>query len=184
MARYGLVERKMATVRKINLRRSFSAGMLSLLVAVACNDGPTAPSDSPPQMSSVTHAIAIGSDTAEHACTFGAGYWRTHADAWPSRFAPAAVFYDSGKSWIDVLRTPPKGDAYYILARQFIAAALNLNRLDPAIRPSEIGAPFAIAGRDYFTAGAHTQLTRTELIRLATVLERFNDGDAGVPACR
>ena len=83
-----------------------------------------------------------------------------------------------------MLRTPPEGDTYYILGRQFIAAALNLDRLDSAIRPSEIGAPFAIAGEDYFTAGAHTQLTRTELIRLATVLERFNDGNTGVPACR
>jgi hypothetical protein len=167
------------------IRRSLgSAGLLSLLVAVACNDGPTAPSDSRPQMSSVSHTInSIGSADAEHNCTFGAGYWKTHTDAWPSRFTPAAAFYSSGKSWIDVLGTPPNGDAYYILGRQYIAAALNLDWLDSDIRPPEIGAPFAIAG-GYFTAGAHTDLTRTELVRLATVFEGFNEGNAGVPACR
>jgi hypothetical protein len=176
----------MTAVRKIKVRRSFrGAGLLPLLVAVACSHGPTAPSDSRTQMSSASHATnPIGSATAEHACAFGAGYWKAHTDAWPSRFSPTAAFYSSGKSWIDVLRAPSKGDVYYILGRQFIAAALNLHRLDPAIRPSEIGEPFAIAERDYFTAGAHTPLTRTEVVRLATVLERFNDGNAGVPACQ
>ena len=172
-------------MRKIKGRRSFGAGLLSLLVAIACNDGPTAPSDSRSQIPSVSHTInTISSAAAEPACTFGAGYWKAHTDAWPSRFGPDAAFYSSGKSWIDVLRTPPKGDTYYILGRQFIAAALNLDRMDSAIRPPEVGAPFVIAERDYFTAGAHTLLTQTDLTRLATVLEYFNDGHAGVPACR
>ena len=82
-----------------------------------------------------------------------------------------------------MLRTPPGGDAYYILGHQFIAAALNLDPMDPALVPHEVGTPFAIAGGS-FTAGAHTDLTRPELLRLATLLEDFNEGNAGVPACR
>ena len=166
------------------MRTLVRAGLLSLLVAVGCSERPTAPSDSRPPMSSVSQTIdLIGSAAAEHACAFGAGYWKAHTDAWPRRLDPAASFFDSGKSWIDVLRTPPRGDAYYILSHQFIAAALNLDGMDSALVPSEIGTPFEIAG-GFLTAGAHTELTRTELVRLATVLEHFNEGNAGVPACR
>ena len=132
------------------------AGLLSLLVAVGCSGLPTAPSDSRPPMSSVSHPIdLIGSAAAERACTFGAGYWKAHTDAWPPRFDPAAVFFDSGKSWIDLLRTPPRGDAYYVLSHQFIAAALNLGGIDPALVPPEVGSPFAIAERMFHRGRAY-----------------------------
>ena len=161
------------------------AGLLSLLVAVACSEHPTAPSDPRPQTSSAGHTInQIVSAATAHACTFGAGYWKTHTDAWPPRFSPAATFFDTGQSWIDVLRTPPRGDAYYILGHQFIAAALNLDGMDPGLVPSEVGTPFSIADAGFFTAGAHTDLTGTELLRLAKVLEDFNEGNSAVPACR
>ena len=80
-------------------QNSRSCGLLSLLVAVACTEHPTAPSDSRPQMSrgGDSHNL-IGSAPTEHACTFGAGYWKAHTDAWPSRFEPAAAFFDSGQS--------------------------------------------------------------------------------------
>jgi hypothetical protein len=82
-----------------------------------------------------------------------------------------------------VLKTPPEGDAYYILAHQFIAAGLNLEQLDSDIRPTEIGTPWAVAERGYFTEGAHSSLTRSELIDLATLFEIFNEGKRGVPPC-
>ncbi|MGM0653164.1 MAG: hypothetical protein ACQES4_10365 [Bacillota bacterium] len=69
-------------------------------------------------------------------CTvYTQGYWRNkgYKDGWP---APPVIaehpeisyenFFGHG-SWIDVLRTPPRGgDAFYILAHQFIAAHLNM----------------------------------------------------------
>jgi hypothetical protein len=173
------------TTRHIHVRRSLGGALvLLLIVTAACKDGPTAPSDSRPAMPTVGRAATtFASADAGLACTIGAGYWKAHTDAWPSRFDPAAAFYSSGTSWIDVLRTPPEGDIYDILGHQFSAAALNLYLLDPALRPDEVGSPFAIAGGS-FTAGAHTHLTRTELVQLAMVLERFNEGNAGVPACR
>jgi hypothetical protein len=36
------------------------------------------------------------------------------------------MIFSSGKSWLEVLKTPPKGNAYYILAHQYIAAKLNI----------------------------------------------------------
>ena len=108
-------ERKMATARKIKVRRSFGgAGLLSLLVAIACNDGPTAPSDLRPQIPSVSHTInTISSAAAEDACTFGAGYWKAHTDAWPSRFGPDAAFYQQ-REVLD-RRAPYAGRGAYLL---------------------------------------------------------------------
>ena len=69
-------------------------------------------------------------------CTvYTQGYWRNkgYKDGWP---APPVIedrpeisygdFFGQGP-WINVLKTPPRGgDAYYILAHQFIAAFLNM----------------------------------------------------------
>lgn len=59
---------------------------------------------------------------------FTQGYWKNHPD-WPS--PPCGVdygkFFSSGQTWLEVLQTPPKGgNAYYILAHQYIAAKLNV----------------------------------------------------------
>jgi hypothetical protein len=49
-----------------------------------------------------------------------------HTNAWPTGFDPDATFFLSGQSWIEVLNTEPQGgNGYYILAHQYIAAALN-----------------------------------------------------------
>ncbi len=69
------------------------------------------------------------------------GYWKTHSeygpapydDTWASLADGAdTLFLDTGKSYYEVLWTKPKkGNAYYILAHQYIAAVLNqLNGAD------------------------------------------------------
>ena len=45
-----------------------------------------------------------------------------------SPFGPNSIFFLSGKTWLGALKTPPRrGSAYYILAKQYIAAVLNTN---------------------------------------------------------
>jgi hypothetical protein len=160
-------------------------GLIVLLAlwVVSCTGSPTSPTDiRTPVLSLSSRSSALDAGVGTRACTLGAGFWKTHPHAWPSRFDPNATFYASGKSWIDVLRTPPSGDSYYILGHQFIAAGLKLERLDPDLRPKEIGTPYALAG-GYFTDGAHSSFTRTELTDLAKLFENFNEGKRGVPPC-
>jgi hypothetical protein len=105
-------------------------GLIVLLAlwVVSCTGSPTSPTDiRTPVLSLSSRSSALDAGVGTRACTLGAGFWKTHPHAWPSRFDPNATFYASGKSWIDVLRTPPSGDSYYILGHQFIAAGLNLN---------------------------------------------------------
>jgi hypothetical protein len=68
------------------------------------------------------------------ACTYSQGYWKTHSkygpaphdDAWDN-IGEDTPFFMSGQSWYQVLNTPPMGgNAYYILAHQYIAARLNI----------------------------------------------------------
>ncbi len=173
-------EAKMPRIR----RRLTGPGLLLAAAAVACSDSPISPTSSGPQSPASRSTGTLEAVVETRRCTFGAGYWKTHPLAWPARFDPDAIFYTSGMRWIEVLRTPPEGDPYYILAHQFIAAGLNLEQLDPDIRPDEVGEPWEIAGSGYFTDGAHSDHTRTELLEFAGLLEIFNEGNGGVPPCR
>ncbi|OGD19119.1 MAG: hypothetical protein A2W03_05780 [Candidatus Aminicenantes bacterium RBG_16_63_16] len=73
----------------------------------------------------------------EDGCTKTQGYWKTHSIYGPaSRVDPTWAlvgplgadepFLGSGLTWYQVLTTEPKGNAYFILAHQYIAANLNL----------------------------------------------------------
>ena len=61
-------------------------------------------------------------------CTYGHGYWKNHLDeaAWTSVGANSA-FFKSGQTYAQVIANNSKGgNAYYILARQYITTKLNM----------------------------------------------------------
>ena len=66
-------------------------------------------------------------------CTLTQGYWKTHSSEGPAKkIDPTwvgyedAVFALSDLTWYELLWTPVKGDAWMILAHQYIAAKLNV----------------------------------------------------------
>ena len=61
-------------------------------------------------------------------CTYGHGFWKNHLDeaAWTT-VGTNTTFFLSGQSYATVIGTNSKGgNAYYILARQYIATKLNM----------------------------------------------------------
>jgi hypothetical protein len=75
-------------------------------------------------------------------CTLTQGYWKTHSEYGPAPYDDTwamlsngadTPFFGTGLSYYEVLWTVPKGgNAYFILAHQYIAAKLNfLNGADP-----------------------------------------------------
>jgi hypothetical protein len=117
-------------------------------------------------------------------CTLTQGFWKNHLSDWPSGFDPNDPFFISGQSWIEVLNTSPNGNAYYILAKQYIAAVLN--------GASGAGAPAnvqtAIDGAEaYFAANtptpAPTGSVRAQLIAWGTLLDQYNTGKVGPGHC-
>ena len=113
-------------------------------------------------------------------CTFTQGYWKNHTDVWPAPYTPGATFYTSGKTWLQVFNTAPKGNAYYILAHQFMAATLNV--ANSAGVPGSVTTALGTAA-GYFADPAGSTLTRTDLINLATLLDNYNNGLLGTPHC-
>ena len=70
-------------------------------------------------------------------CTYPRPYWMRHRDVWPvTELVLGAVRYGQDEL-LDLLRRPPRGDVTLLLARQLIAAKLNLAAgADQAIVPT------------------------------------------------
>lgn len=122
-------------------------------------------------------------------CTKTQGYWKTHAPnsknnnkntkvdpAWGSLYND--IFYGSGKTYMDVLNTPPKGDAYYILAHQYIAA--KLNGISGASMPDRVLNVYNMATL-YFEGKSNP--SRSTIISWAEVLTAYNEGRIGPGHC-
>ncbi len=127
-------------------------------------------------------------------CTLSQGYWKTHSSYGPAPYDDTwaligedTTFYQSGKSWYQVLWTSPKGgNAYYILAHQFIAARLNL--LNGAASTSAVDEALAWAHSFFNTYTPTSQLsksTRSLALAYAALLDQYNNGLAvgGPPHC-
>lgn len=113
-------------------------------------------------------------------CTFTLGYWKNHTDAWPAGFSPDDPFFSSGQTWLEVLQSPVKGNVYYIVAHQYIAAALNI--ANGASVPANVQTAFNDAAA-YLADPAGSTLTRDQLTAIAGVLDSYNNGFEGVPHC-
>jgi hypothetical protein len=109
--------------------------------------------------------------------THSQGYWKNHPCEWPSWYSPNALFFQSGKTWMQVLNTSPSGgDAYYILAHQYIAAVLNRARGCPV--PSEVEQIINSAANWFNTyrPTARTTTTQGQQANIwASRLDRYNN---------
>lgn len=80
------------------------------------------------------------------------GYWGNKPNVlWPAPYDRKAWFFSSGLTWQQVLDSPVRGNAYLILAHQYIAAVLN--RAAGASAPSGVQGVIS-AATDWFRGGA------------------------------
>jgi hypothetical protein len=130
-------------------------------------------------------------------CTLTLGYWKTHSkygpapyDATWAEIGEDTLFFLSGKTYYEVLWTAPAGNAYYILAPQYVAAMLNM--LNGASVPSEVQAAFdeaTVLFETYTPAqiaalkGKAGNELRSQFIRLAELLDKYNNGQIGPGHC-
>ncbi|OHA15059.1 MAG: hypothetical protein A3H57_02195 [Candidatus Taylorbacteria bacterium RIFCSPLOWO2_02_FULL_43_11] len=128
-------------------------------------------------------------------CTLTQGYWKTHSiygpaahpdEAWANVGGPDAPFYLSGQTWIQVFKTAPKGNVYYNLAHQYMAAKLNI--LDGASAPANVVTAIASA-EALFTANTPAQAAslkggaKSAWTTLAGTFGSFNEGLIGPGHC-
>lgn len=111
-------------------------------------------------------------------CVRTQGYWGNKPGVvWPKGYERNAPFFRSGLSWQEVLDSPVRGDAYFILAHQYIAAVLNIGA--GASTPNSLRSVVLAAGAWFANAAPGTcvkgacQLQRS----WASVLDEYNNGD-------
>lgn len=140
-----------------------------------------------------TVTVDVPCDTG---CTLTPGYWKTHSLRGPAPYddtwalldprEESTPFFLSGQSYYEVLWTPPRGNAYYILARAYIAAELNL--LNGASMPADVNEAFASAA-DLFSqatpdeVGAYKGKKRALVLGWAYILDEYNNGISGPGHC-
>jgi len=166
----------------------------------------------------VVDSVVLDSDTVTirvtvncgEGCTLTQGYWKTHSNkgpapldtTWnllpdqPAAFDPDAIqeaedetFFYSGQTWYQVFWTSSAGgNAYYILAHQYMAAVLNI--LNGASSTAAVNAAITNAG-NYFNNAANTPASalnlsksaRKTLLGYATTLGNYNTGVIGPGHC-
>jgi hypothetical protein len=128
-------------------------------------------------------------------CSLTPGYWMTHSEYGPAPYDPTwaelpdgadTPFFLSGKSYLQVLHTPPAGGhAYYILAFQYIAAELNrFAGADlAAVQAAFDGATAIFETYTPDQVKNFSRPMRAQLIEWADLLDEYNNGLIGPGHC-
>lgn len=126
-------------------------------------------------------------------CTLTQGYWGTHSSKGPAKYDATwaligenTLFYQSGTTYYGVMQLPTKGNAYYILAHQFIAAKLNIAKGAAAPTGFNMAAVEA-----FFQTNTPAQIgamkgsapLRAQAISWAATLAAYNEGRLNVSHC-
>ncbi len=124
-------------------------------------------------------------------CTATLGFWKNHPELWDAAgdnkpFLTTDNFFNSGQSYLTILSSSSAGgNAYIILAKQYIAAVLNTGGGASGVASVDA----AIAGAAAYFAGAPAGIpnpvdpTRAQLLGWATTLDQFNNGVIGPGHC-
>jgi|GEM_PF-1987230 len=129
------------------------------------------------------------SDEGLRNCAYSSGYWKNHNANWPTGYSPNAAWYGAGtKSWSDMLGVPPRGDAGLILAKQYIAASLNLAQgSDPSTTVMTEGNKMMSIQDIVDACTGHyrgiTKLPDSRLLEFSTILDNYNNGRIGPGHC-
>jgi hypothetical protein len=110
-----------------------------------------------------------------------------YSDGWQAIGAAEedTPFFNSGATWYNVFWTAPRGNAFYILAHQYMAAKLNV--LNGTSSTLDVDA--ALSGAEALFGGlaaGSTTLTssqRTDALAWASTLDSYNNGVIGPGHC-
>jgi hypothetical protein len=178
----------------VTLTVTIPAGATSLTVQALSDDHGTGAL--PASFAWTAAALVVPGDAPPpppEGCTRTLGYWKTHSAKGPAPFDPTwnliapsaenSPFFSSGKSYYETLWTAPRGNAYWILAHQYIAAELNV--LAGASIPADVAAVWTQAKTwfETYTPSTVTRAARAQAISWAGTLDDYNNGLSGPGHC-
>ncbi|MEJ2367448.1 MAG: hypothetical protein P8Z49_03640 [Acidobacteriota bacterium] len=110
-------------------------------------------------------------------CTLTQGFWKNHAGYWPLSTETELC----GLSWMTIFQTQPEGEAWYILAHQWIAATLNVaNGADSTVIAEALSQAEAILTGNCLSV---PESLRGQAIDLSETLDHYNNGTIGPGHC-
>jgi hypothetical protein len=142
---------------------------------------------------SATAVVQVLVPCASGGCTLTQGYWKTHSREGPAPYDARwknlgaleedTEFFSSGRTWIELFRTPVRRSAYVALAHQYMAAKLNVLA---GASGAALGDALATAEAFFSATSPAARLTtaqRDQALVLASLLEAFNSGAVGPGHC-
>ncbi|GAB4338152.1 MAG: hypothetical protein Kow0099_12010 [Candidatus Abyssubacteria bacterium] len=124
--------------------------------------------------------VLVVVEDCSYVCPRSQGFWKNHVDEWPvDSLTLGCQNYSKGELLI-LLKIPPRGDASVILAKQLIAAKLNIeNGSDPApvshLIESADNLLCRFPGRLPYHVRTNTYQGR-RMLKLAVILDAYNNG--------
>jgi hypothetical protein len=136
--------------------------------------------------------VTVTCTPPDEGCSLTQGYWKTHSKYGPAPYDSTwaligedTAFFISGKTWYQVIKQPPAGgNAYYILAHQYIAARLNIaggTGSTAAVNAALAGATTFFG--TYTPSSSLSSSVRDQAIAWAGTLGAYNEGDIGPGHC-
>ncbi len=127
----------------------------------------------------------VGTTGDGEGCTLTQGYWKNHTAGSKnkSQQKPWPISEDTelcGMTWLEILKTAPKGDAWFIVAHQWIAASLNVAA--GAVPPADVAAALT-AAEGYLFDCEITDNEHDLALDSKDVLDAFNNGEIGPGHC-
>ncbi|HSH03924.1 MAG TPA: hypothetical protein VLL52_15520 [Anaerolineae bacterium] len=124
-------------------------------------------------------------------CSLTQGYWRTHSTYGPAPYDETwatvgedTAFFSSPETWYSALWVSPEGDAYYILAQQYIAATLNVN--GGTSTTADVDAALSLATNWFNSHDPGVPASSADgqvAVALSEILDAYNNGEIGPGHC-
>jgi hypothetical protein len=155
-----------------------------VLAASACSTGkaPVSPSGVAEPGLNISES-SLRAIAQQENCTLTQGFWKNHEEAWPVEELLLGATTYTKLELLEILSTPPRGDATYILVHQLIAAKLNIAE---GADPTEVETTIAEADA-WLVAHPLGSKPRREAreagVELASTLDDYNNGVTGPGHC-
>lgn len=130
--------------------------------------------------------VSIAKKEKPTKCPRTQGFWKTHPTAWPTPSLTLGTQSYSQAQLLSLLSAPSQGDASVILAKQLIAAKLNIaNGSDPTPVASTIAAADSLLGTFMGMLPYNVKpssATGQQMLQLKDTLDSYNNGNL-TPNC-
>jgi hypothetical protein len=117
-------------------------------------------------------------------CVFGQGYWKNHPETWPVTELQLGNVTYTQEQLLAILREPVRGNGLLILAKQEIAAKLNIaNGADGSCIQQTLADADALIGDLVIPPIGEGYLRPRDVQPMAGILGDYNEGNLCAPSC-